>query len=490
MIDDAVMTDYIREANPVPNLDDLDADELNRSAAITEARRAAAMQAPPQQPAELQPTPPSRRYAARVFAVAFIMVLVGVGIAALVLRPTEVPVGDEPVTETTMAETPTEPSQLESLTWTRIPIDGGMESVTVGGPGLVAVEGAWVWTSPDGIIWTRAPDVLDGDAQSVIAGGPGLVAVGSSEMAVPGGVVSGAGVWTSVDGLTWTQVPGDLHTVAESGGDDPVFRGAVMESVTVGGPGLVAVGSTMGDGGAAVVWTSPDGFTWSRVPYDEAVFGGPGGQLMSSVTAGGPGLVAVGSDHGRGGEGRRTVVGIEELRELQELPGSATTAAAVWTSPDGFTWSRVPHDEAVFGEAVFGGGGQLLMSSVTAGGPGLVAVGRHFDGGASADAAVWTSPDGFSWSRVPHDEEIFGGDAAMSSVTTVGSGLVAVGGDRAAAAVWTSPDGFTWSRVPHDEAVFGSDEFQWLTSVTAGGPGLVAVGASDDGAVWIATPND
>ncbi len=68
-----------------------------------------------------------------------------------------------------------------------------------------------------------------------------------------------------------------------------------MKSVTVGGPGLVAVGSVGNDGDAdAAVWTSVDGVTWSRVPHDEAVFGGAGGQLMRSVTAGGPGLVAVG----------------------------------------------------------------------------------------------------------------------------------------------------------------------------------------------------
>ena len=37
-------------------------------------------------------------------------------------------------------------------------------------------------------------------------------------------------------------------------------------------------------------------FTWSRVPHNEAVFGGAGGQQMFSVTDGGPGLVAVGRE--------------------------------------------------------------------------------------------------------------------------------------------------------------------------------------------------
>jgi len=56
-----------------------------------------------------------------------------------------------------------------------------------------------------------------------------------------------------------------------------------MMSVTVGGPGLVAVGldESSGDKDAAV-WTSPDGITWSRVPHDDAVFGGEDEQLMVS----------------------------------------------------------------------------------------------------------------------------------------------------------------------------------------------------------------
>ncbi len=153
---------------------------------------------------------------------------------------------------------------------------------------------------------------------------------------------------------------------------------------------------------------------------------------------------------------------------------AATPAAATLSS---LTWSRVPGDEAVFG----GEGGQA-MASVTAGGPGLVAVGREVSG-RDSDAAVWTSPDGVTWSRVPHDEAVFGGEAsqAMASVTVGGPGLVAVGSDGPTddsdAAVWTSPDGITWSRVPHDDAVLGGEGDQSMNSVTVGGPGLVAVGS-------------
>jgi len=155
-----------------------------------------------------------------------------------------------------------------------------------------------------------------------------------------------------------------------------------------------------GDGDAAV-WTSVDGFTWSRVPHDESVFGGVDSQVILDVTVGGPGLVAGGNDGGRGW-----------------WDNNAENNAAVWTSVDGVNWSRVPHDESVFSS-----GGNPVMLSVTAGGPGLVAVGADFHPSELAETPVWTSPDGVTWTRVPDDATVRG---SMTSVTTGGPGLVAL----------------------------------------------------------------
>ena len=352
----------------------------------------------------------------------------------------------------------------------------GLSSVTAGGPGLVAVgsagSGPAVWTSVDGITWSRVPHDEEifgtsGWITDVTAGGPGLVAVGADTSDEPWSVA----VWTSADGLTWSRVP---H-------DEAVFGDAGLSSVTVGGPGLVAVGKVNYGpdeltGDDAAVWTSVDGLTWSRVPHDEAVFGGTGNMNMLDVTAGGPGLVAVG-------------------RDGQNVWDYALwQVAAVWTSVDGLTWSRVPHDEAVFGDT-YGEfpsadpdsdeawAGQAMLS-VTAGGPGLVAVGWDTPSDESWRAAVWTSIDGLTWSRVPHAEEIFGtsGYWGVVGVTAGGPGLVAVGD-----AVWTSVDGLTWSRGPDVETGLGLGPWEEATGwgVTAGGPGLVAVGKTgSDGAVW------
>jgi len=88
---------------------------------------------------------------------------------------------------------------------------------------------------------------------------------------------------------------------------------------------------------------------------------------------------------------------------------------------------------------------------VIAGGPGLVAVGdASMDASDSWMAAVWTSTDGVTWSRVPPQPEVLGGPdvpQAMFSVATGGPGLVAAGESSQGPAVWTSTDGITWSRV-------------------------------------------
>jgi hypothetical protein len=363
---------------------------------------------------------------------------------------------------TTLAEsTPTTLEELALMpgTWSIVPRtegglgEGGIRSVAVGGPGLVAVGSpvsgdehgdAAVWTSVDGITWTQVPhdeEVFgDGNLESVTAGGPGLVAVGSSV------------VLTSTDGIVWSRVTDD----------DGTFDDSSIRSVTKGGPGLVAVGSA---GEGAAVWTSVDGIVWSRVPHDEAAFGGSptGGPSMWHVAVGGPGLVAVGIDW-----------------------SGPDADAAVWTSVDGLTWTRVPHDEEVFG-----GTGHQAISGVTAAGPGLVAVGVERSG--RMQGVVWTSVDGLTWTRVPPDESgsLDGGE--MKSVVVGDSGLVAVGwigwigGPNSVAAVWTSPDGIVWSRVLHDEEAIGNGLMSNLINTDRG---LVAVGTDGtNAAVWV-RPSD
>ncbi|MCH7584950.1 MAG: hypothetical protein IH941_07300, partial [Acidobacteria bacterium] len=163
-------------------------------------------------------------------------------------------------------------------------------------------------------VWNRVPDrevVFGGEGnqemESVTVGGPGLVAVGLDSS----GGDWDAAVWTSVDGLSWLRV---AH-------DEVVFGGVgnqAMESVTVGGPGLVAVGLDFSGGDEdAAVWTSVDGLSWLRVAHDEVAFGGVGDQEMESVTVGGPGLVAVGLDFSGGDEDAAVWTSVDGLSWLR-----------------------------------------------------------------------------------------------------------------------------------------------------------------------------
>lgn len=362
-----------------------------------------------------------------------------------------------------------------------------MSGVTAGGPGLVAVgsrfvggdyaTAAAVWTSSDGVTWSLLPHdpaVFGGwnmeKMQAVAAGPLGLVAVGAE---YPGEDWDAA-VWTSPDGLAWSRV------------SDPGVLGGPgwqrMHAVTAGGPGWVAVGyGDVGEGAEgdwiAAVWTSPDGVTWTRVPHDEALFGGMNDQEMFGVVAAGPGLVAVGND--------------------DEAP-------AAWVSPDGLSWEKVPSDR-FFCDPAFDSADKV-MRAVAVGPMGLVAVGRlewyvDPDTEDDVDAAVWVSVDGLDWTLVSEDVATFGGpgNQEMVAVTAGGPGLVAVGWDYSGgdgnAAVWTSADGTTWSRVA-DDAVFGGSGDQQMTGVMAAAGGLVAVGldgpgGSDaDAAVWLGPASD
>lgn len=375
--------------------------------------------------------------------------------------------------------------------WARIPHDDAVFGVvdpswmwaviygaTAAGPGVVAVGDRFpsvdysdrpgVWTSPDGVAWAVVPHdeavfggVMSGYVEAVAAGPLGLVAVGTEYR----GDDYDAVVFTSPDGRAWTRVP-------DPGG---VFGGSgwqAMHAVTAGGPGWAAVGyDDSGEDRNAAVWTSPDGVTWTRVPHDESLFGGVNDQEIFGVVAAGRGLVAVGND--------------------DEAP-------AAWVSADGVTWEKVPTDR-FSSDPDYENVDKVMRAVAATPGLGLVAVGylewySEATDTEDADAAVWVSEDGLSWVLVSEDAAMFGGpdDQKMAAVTAGGPGFVAVGWDRsggdANAAVWDSPDGTNWTRVP-DAAVFTGAGDQEMYGVGVGASRVVAVGRDGvNAAVWVSPP--
>jgi hypothetical protein len=134
------------------------------------------------------------------------------------------------------------------------------------------------------------------------------------------------------------------------------------------------------------------------------------------------------------------------------------------TSEDGRSWAPVV-DPSPFSGAV--------VTGLTVGGPGYVAVGHDDLGG-----AVWTSVDGTSWERT--EEGDFRG-ARLTATTETPAGLVAAGFRGEAPAAWISLDGLTWAPASGLDTEAGR-----ISSVAATSYGVLAVGPGDSGAqTWI-----
>lgn len=373
--------------------------------------------------------------------------------------------------------------------WVRVPHDeavfgvaypsamsAAMNGVTAGDPGLVAVgyrfpsvdyaDRPGIWTSTDGLAWALVPHeesyfgmMGTGRLDAVGSGPSGLVAVGR----VSGDEGYGALVYTSADGSAWSPVADDGSVFGGPGGH--------ALAVTAGGPGWVAVGyddqgeGYVGDWNAAV-WTSADGATWTRVPHDEALFGGSEDQVMFGVAAAGPGLVAVGVDD---------------------------DSPAAWVSGDGLSWEKLP-PESISADPAFRGT-DMAMRAVVSGPLGLLAVGYlewyvDPDTEDDRDAAVWFSSDGLGWTLISEDVGIYGGPGSqeMTAITVVGDLYVAVGSDSRSgdrdAAVWTLLGESDFVRVGDD--TFGGPGDQQMFGVAAIGSRVVAVGRDDrNAAVWL-----
>ena len=103
MIDLDKMQACIQDANPIPHIDNVDADELASFVAAANTRKAAILPAPTQQPDTMLPTTPLRRRRrgpVLVTGLAFLLVLGTLGAVALFGGEPEAPVVSElpPVT--------------------------------------------------------------------------------------------------------------------------------------------------------------------------------------------------------------------------------------------------------------------------------------------------------------------------------------------------------------------------------------------------------
>lgn len=193
-----------------------------------------------------------------------------------------------------------------------------------------------------------------------------------------------------------------------------------------------------------VIWVSRDGLSWTR---RSAV--GFGGGIVFDMTAGGPGLVVV---------------------------GTASGFAAIWTSLDGVEWSRVPHDEDVFPGCAeeTGGDCDAVVEWVVAGDFGMVGTGG---GGGEDESLLWYSVDGMNWMRLDLDPEVFDPACLGLNHLVAFAGGAAARGDTSEecgdAAVWVTDNGLKWTRgadIPMDGPIALASRGSRLVAVAVDGP--------------------
>jgi hypothetical protein len=213
-------------------------------------------------------------------------------------------------TDWALAEVPPPPGEPSALVR---PLDRSqtqgtveMEGVAASGSNLLAWgKSIWVhddgsatfvpvfWVSNDGTSWTTAP-APGGPVWGypTVSGGPkGFVVVNE-----------GGGLWFSADGTSWERVAQDAF-----GASRWATEGQLLASAIAGGSaGYVAVAT---DGRCnliacssqeAVIWTSPDGRSWARLPNDARFEGTPtsGGAGAGVVAAWGDRFVVGGAVDG------------------------------------------------------------------------------------------------------------------------------------------------------------------------------------------------
>ena len=131
--------------------------------------------------------------------------------------------------------------------------------------------------------------------------------------------------------------------------------------------------------------------------------------------------------------------------------GISSMHAALWTSPDGLVWSRIP-DAHMFREPASSYGWALEANGVAVHDGKIVVVGQAYgqDTCPPGRAArlcpgmrAWWSTDGRTWTKATVDKAI---DAQMYGVAATPTGFLATGWGTSGclSGIWASSDGHAW----------------------------------------------
>jgi hypothetical protein len=231
--------------------------------------------------------------------------------------------------------------------------------------------------------------------------------------------------------------------------------GARVVAIARDGATTYAFGSVPGPAGRApAAWTTTDARHWNRIALRATTYYGAQAELTLVGLAGGrisvyglayggahglprptnwtgpaagaqtrlvdhePAVEVFGGEHAISVNGETARAGTDLIVGQWDGPGGRY-GAAVWTSPDGVTWTRNTADPAL----VSAPGEQTSARGAASGADGFVVVGDTLRGGGTT-ALSWTSPDGRVWRRIPLP---YPGSASAARVGCDGAGCMAVG---------------------------------------------------------------
>jgi len=170
----------------------------------------------------------------------------------------------------TWEEGPADSAALFDSSTVSAVIEGGSGLLAVGAsPGGEFVPTAAVFTSPNGLDWTRVTprnaDFDDSSMLDVMAIGTGYVAVGAAPFKT--GLMT---AWTSPDGIAWSLSP----SPSPSEETDPAVASMAAETLTTAGGSIWAAGLDFDarrgrPEGLPAIWSSADGVTWTRADFDQ-----------------------------------------------------------------------------------------------------------------------------------------------------------------------------------------------------------------------------
>jgi len=335
---------------------------------------------------------------------------------------------------------------------TRAGFTPGLMNGNAAGAVLAGQSGGMLtaFTSPDGVRWRQAGAF--GSTAETISGvattqAGAVIAAGTSSTQTSDTGTSAAG--TSSGQLI--TIPGgagvvrDVSLAAIPGGVQPQLA---VNAVAAAGRQQVAVGSA---NGFPAAWVSADGgHGWRRATgATPPVLTRPGIQQLTSITHGRTGWLAVGG-----------------------VTAAAPEHPVVIGSADGRVWS------AADGEPAFTESG-LFTAQAAAGRDGYVIVGWQLVTPARTIGAAWWSAGLTGWLRA--GDAVAGaldgaGSTQMLAVTATANGFLAAGAHGSRPAVWSTPDGRTWTQADLPLPAMATQAV--LQHVAADGRVVVAAGVA------------